>query len=298
MDVKTLYSFIAVVDHGSFAEAARVLGMSLSGISVQMRGLEQDVGLILFDRSRRPPGLTAEGYEFARRAREVIETWEQLSESLRRQGNGGVLKIGAVHTAVAGLLPPALIRLRSIAPDVAIRLTTGLTHELEAALRGGRLDAAIVTEPEIVPRDQTFQVFCEERLVVLAHKSAHGAEFKEILERNPYLRFNRNARVARLIEAKLQEYGIEVHSQMEIDTLEGVISLVANGLGVSVVPERLGSRFPDSVRACQLGTTSAVRRLGLLSMAATARQHFVQQLFRSLKDAAEATVPEGRPETS
>jgi DNA-binding transcriptional LysR family regulator len=81
MDVKSLYTFIAVVDHGSFAQAAEALELSASAISVQMRGLEADVDLRLFDRSRRPPVLTQEGRDFIDRAREVIKIWEDLSKA-------------------------------------------------------------------------------------------------------------------------------------------------------------------------------------------------------------------------
>jgi DNA-binding transcriptional LysR family regulator len=114
MDVKTLYTFIAVVDHSSFADAAAALGVSASAISVQMRGLEADVQIDLFDRTRRPSTLTPEGYAFAERAREVIAKWEELSETLRRSSNAGVLRLGAVHTAVAGILPPALLELGKV----------------------------------------------------------------------------------------------------------------------------------------------------------------------------------------
>lgn len=291
MDVKTLYNFIAVVDHGSFARAAEALGLSISSISVQMRNLEQDIGILLFDRSRRPPVLTAEGYAFALRAREVIAAWEQLSENLKRSANRGVLKIGAVHTAVAGLLPAALLKLRQTAPELSIRLTTGLTHDLEAAVRGGRVDVAIVTEPETLPADARFQVFCEERLVVIAHESASGSNFRELLELNPYVRFSRNARVGHLVEAKLDQCGIEVGSDMEVDSLEGVISLVATGLGVSIVTERLGSvTFPASVRVYQLGTTPAVRRLGLLSLVGNGRQRFSDKLFEVLSEVADSAA--------
>jgi DNA-binding transcriptional LysR family regulator len=253
-----------------------------------MRGLEQDVGMTLFDRSRRPPALTAEGYDFALRAREVIGTWEQLSESLKRGADSGILRIGAVHTAVGGLLPEALLRLRAAAPNLSIRLTTGLTDDLEAALRGGRVDAAIVTQPESLHPETIFRVFCEERLVVLAHESAQGTGFRDILRDNPYLRFSRNARVAKLVEAKLRECEIEVNSHMEIDTLEGVISLVSSGLGVSIVPERLGSMFPKGVSAHQFGTTPSVRHLGLLSPTETGKTRFIEQLYEALVCAAEA----------
>lgn len=287
MDVKTLYTFIAVVDHGSFAEAANALKMSISNISVQMRALEQDVGLLLFDRSRRPPVLTSEGYEFAEQARDVIKSWEQLSENLKRRGNAGVLKVGAVHTAVAGVVPPALLRLRQTVPELSIRLSTGLTHELEVALRAGRIDAAIVTEPEAMAPNMTFRAFCAEPLVVIAHEEATGGDFREILENNPYVRFSRMARVANLIEARLQELGIEVTSQMQVDSLEGVISLVGSGLGVSIVPYRRGGEpLGEQVKVYPLGMTPTYRRLGLLMNTHNARQRFADQLFDALSSEA------------
>ena len=57
MDIKNLYTLIAIADRGSFAEAANALGVSLSAVSMQMRALEDSLGTMLFDRSRRPPVL-------------------------------------------------------------------------------------------------------------------------------------------------------------------------------------------------------------------------------------------------
>jgi DNA-binding transcriptional LysR family regulator len=284
MDVKTLYTFIAVVDHSSFADAAAALGVSASAISVQMRGLEADVQIDLFDRTRRPSTLTPEGYAFAERAREVIAKWEELSETLRRSSNAGVLRLGAVHTAVAGILPPALLELRHTVPELAVRLTTGLTHELEAQLRSGRIDTAVVTEPVTVPATMRFDEVCEERLVVIAHPGAEGGDHREVLARNPYVRFSRKARVAEMIEARLAEEGIAVASQMEVDTLDGVVALVTNGLGVSIVPERVGTAaLPETLRLHPLGEPAAVRRMGLLSLKGNARERFCRHLRDALR---------------
>ena len=71
MDVKSLYTLLAIVDHRSFAAAGKAVGLSPSGVSLQMKGLEGELGQRLFDRSARPPQLTAEGRLFARRARGI-----------------------------------------------------------------------------------------------------------------------------------------------------------------------------------------------------------------------------------
>ncbi len=286
MDVKTLYSIIAVADHGSFNSAARALGLSLSSISVQMRTLEDEVDKVLFDRSRRPPPLTDEGRDFVERARDLIADWERLSASLKRGSSGGTIRIGAVHTSVSGLLPSALKQLRTRLPELNIRLSTGLSHDLEAAVRGGRIDVAITSEPEHLPSDLSFTTFCEEPLVVIAGADSEGGTVRDVLQDNAYVRFNRQARVGALIDDALAANRIKVHSVMEIDTLEGVISLVAAGLGVSVVPARSGHAFPDSIRVLPFGRP-AVRRLGLLADKRNARQHFFRPLLDALQDAAD-----------
>lgn len=294
MDVKSLYTFIAVVDHGSFAQAAEALDLSASAISVQMRGLEEDVDMRLFDRSRRPPVLTQEGRDFALRAREVIAIWEDLSDSLRRDNNAGKLRIGAVHTAVSTLLPPALLHLRETQPKLEIRLTTGLAHDLEAALRAGLIDVALTTgAAEPVP-GLIFRTIAEQPLVVLAHPTAAGADFREILRRNPYVRFSRNARVGSMVERAFEVEGITVQSAMEVDTQDGVLALVAAGLGVSVVPDNPGFR-KQGFRVEPLGDPAPRRLLGLMFDPGSPRRRFFDLLdvqLRRIAREAGMDVPE------
>ena len=112
MDVKTLHTLIAIVDHRGFAAAGRAVGLSPSGVSLQIKALEGELGLRLFDRTARPPRLTAEGELFVGRAREVVAQWERLTDSLSGESLNGVLDLGAVPTIVSGNLPGALRRLR------------------------------------------------------------------------------------------------------------------------------------------------------------------------------------------
>lgn len=288
MDVKSLYTFIAVVDHGSFAQAAEALDLSASAISVQMRGLEDDVDMRLFDRSRRPPVLTQEGRDFALRAREVIAIWEDLSDSLRRDNNAGKLRIGVVHTAVSTLLPSALQFLRHTHPTLEIRLMTGLAHDLEAALRAGLIDVALTTGTSETAPGFVFRIVAEQPLVVLAHPTAAGADFRAVLRSNPYVRFSRNARVGAMVERALNAEGIIVQSTMEVDTQDGVLALVAAGLGVSVVPDNPGFRA-QGFRVLPLGDPAPMRQLGLLYDPGTPRRRFCDALEGELRRVARNT---------
>ncbi len=283
MDVKSLYTLIAIADHGSFGDAGRAVGLSTSGVSLQVRALEDELGIMLFDRSTRPPRLTGQGHEFVQRARDVIAAWETLGECLRRDGARGVLRIGAVHTAVASMVPAALAQLQARCPDLHIHLMTALSHELEDALKRGTLDAAIVSRPDTSDPAMRYRPFVEEPLAVIAHQSLEGGSDCDLLERHPYVRFNRFARVARLVEAELARRGIAIRSSMEVDTLEGVVQLVSSVLGVSIVPvPRAGFRFPDEIRTVPFGNPPITRELGLLEPAVNARAGFCDLLCEDL----------------
>jgi DNA-binding transcriptional LysR family regulator len=291
LDVKTLYTLLAIVDHRSFLEAGKAVGLSPSGVSLQIKGLEAEFGLTLFDRRTRPPRLTREAEAFVRRAREVVAGWERLTESLSMEAIVGVMELGAIPTIVSGTLPLALKRLRRKSPELKIRLTTGLSHELESLLRQGSLDAALLAQPSEVDPGMTWTPFCKEPLAVIAPKGAAGETDREILSSGPFIRFRRYAWAGRLIDEELRRRGIKVQAPMEVDSLEGIFSLVANGLGVSVVPRRnLARPFPAGVKAVPFGDPVVTRSLGILQPLDNPRRHLVRQLH---KEMAAVSDPDG-----
>lgn len=299
MDVKTLYTLISIADRGSFAEAGNTLGLSLSAVSMQMRALEDELGTKIFDRSRRPPVLTDSGLTLTHRARELLTHWESMSEALKRDASGGLLKLGSVHTCVSGILPLALKHMQEMGQRMDIHLTTGLSHELEKAVFHRQLDAAIVTEPETPREDLHFTPFFDEALVVIAHRTAPEGSDKEVLEQNPYVRFNRSARVGNLIQKEITRRKISVRPVMEIDTLDGVVAMVANGLGCSIVPSRdVDNEFPPTIRAVLFGNPPLTRRLGVLVPHDNPRAHLSHMLVEALKAvssrAPQAKVPKAK----
>lgn len=288
MDIKALQTAVTVTDFGTFANAARVLNVSLSAVSVQIRALETELGFTLFDRRRRPPVLTEQGKLFVAHARDMLLQWDRLNESLARDIRGGALRVGAVHTTVSGSVPLALRRLRERQPELHIQLTTGLSHELEDKVRRGTLDAGILTEAESWPDEFRYRRFAEEPFVVICHRDLKGSNARELLESNAYLRFNRQARVGQLIDQALAERGILIRSQMEIDTLDGVVMLVDEGLGISVIPLRPGQRrLPAKVRAVAFDDPPPKRRIGVVELKMNPRAHLVDFLFSELAAQAE-----------
>lgn len=289
MGVDYLNTLLAIVDQRSFAKAGKVVGLSRSAVSLQVRALEEEFGILLFDRNARPPKLTPEGEKFVLRARELLSSWSSLRNASRQQPPRGVLNIGAVHTIVSGVLPPALRKLRARRPDLEIKLSTGLAHELEAGVRRGAIDAAVLPQPSAVEPGLVWQPFCTEWLAVIAPSRAKGKTDRELLASAPFIRLRRVAwGLGRLIDQELSRRRIEVNATMEVDTLEGIMSLVTNGIGVSIAPKRPISRpFMQGIRSVPFGDPPLSRTISVLQKHVNPSRQFVQDLYDALAAVAQ-----------
>ena len=292
MDIRELRTLIAVTDCGSFAAAAEVLGLSQSSVSMHMRHVEERFQVELFDRSTRPPALSAAGRAFVERAREVVDSYRELEDGfgagVRR--SRVTLRIGVVPTLVGGLLSHALARLRGSHPTLRVTVETGLSHELEPLVTRNRIDCAMTAEPGRVQPGSRWSPYAQEPLVVIAPVSVEGETDDALFRAAPFIRFKRFAWAARLIDEELERRSIAVDSPMEVDSLEGIAGLVAQGLGVSVIPHGPTSRaLPEGVRAVPFGRPPVKRTLGLLERAGTQRSEAAEALFQGLRSLSEST---------
>jgi len=294
VEIRAIETVIAIADHRSFQGAAYALEVSLSSISQRVQALEQELGVTLFDRTVRPPRLTGDGTDFVVRGRELLSLWRELGSHASVIPGQGLLKVGAVHTAVAGGVATALGRLHQGKPDLFIQLQTGLTTELVGQLLTHTIDCAIVTEPAVIAAEMQFIPVAREELGVIAARDAVRSDYRETLLSNPYIRFNRQATLARQIDTELKMRDIAVTSTMEIATLDAVESLVRNGLGVSVVPIGKHVRaLPENIRALPFCEPKFYRSLGVMARRDSPRQHLVDTLVDALK--SEYRSGHGRP---
>ena len=284
MDIKGLKALVQIDDAGSFGEAAGLLDISISSVSLQIAALENHLGVKLFDRKSRPPALTEAGQALIPQARKLLSDWDNLSTSFGQSQRQNHIRIGVVHTLVTQLLPSLLKTLSRTNPDLRLELTTGLSHVLEKDVLNHKLDCALVTMPDELPAELHSTHLYTQPMTVIAHKKASGATWQELLENNPYVRFARHAQVAKAIEAELTERKVSVSSTMEIDTLEGVIALVKNGLGVSIVPgDKQDNRLPPSVQTLPFSKPVLKRRLSIVSRHDTEKNSLLDEVVKVIK---------------
>jgi DNA-binding transcriptional LysR family regulator len=283
MDLRHLKTLLAIAEHKTFAAAAEVIGRTQSAVSLHVKALEADFGAILFDRTTRPPTLTAEGRTLVERSREIVRLYDNLSQDFDEQQIVGTLRLGVVPTCLTGMMPPALASLRAAQQRLNIRVISGPSADLADDVRKGRLDAAMVSEPMELATGLVWRPVAYEPLMVIAPKDAVGKTDRELLETLPYIRFQKRAWAGQMIDLHLRERSIRVLPGMEIDSLEAIAELVAHGLGVSVVPKRhLASDFPPSVRSLPFGDPPLSRAVGLVERSDNDKADLVGALFQEL----------------
>ncbi|MBA3263733.1 MAG: LysR family transcriptional regulator [Thermoleophilaceae bacterium] len=158
LDPRRIEMLLAVVAHGSFAGAASALSFTPSAVSQQMRMLERDAGVQLFERSQRGVRLTAGGQALARRAetmrRELIDARAEL-DALAEAG-AAQLMFGSFPTATAAFAARAIASYRRRHPSFALEVTDGEPYESVAGLRSRALDLAIVFELDSWPATRDY----------------------------------------------------------------------------------------------------------------------------------------------
>ena len=149
MDLRHLRHFVAVAEDMSFTRAAQRLHVAQPALSVQMKRLEQDLGVELFDRSRRTIRLTQAGVLLLTEARRILALVSETVEVVRRADAGAVgsLSIGFVPSAANAALPPILRRFGAAHPGVVLHLREMAPDDLVRSLHEGRLDVCFLYLP-------------------------------------------------------------------------------------------------------------------------------------------------------
>jgi DNA-binding transcriptional LysR family regulator len=286
MTIRALRTLLAIERHGGFGAAGKVVGLTPSAVSLQVRDLERRVQARLFERVGRTPRLTPAGHLAIARAREIVRLYDELPGALAATDEvTGTLMLGAIPTTLTGFLPDALARLRKRHPLLRVRLVAGLSAELAAAVERGELDAALTTEPmERLGATIAWTAVTREKLAVIAPPGARGRDDKELLESHPLIRFNRRAWAGRLIDAELRRRRIAVVEGMELDSLEAIARMVKSGLGASIVPARLAA-LPEArgLRVVPFGKPPLTRTVGLIARPGSSRAGSIAALLAMLK---------------
>ncbi len=296
MSIRLLKTLIAVADHKTFSAAADKVFITHAAVSQQMRALEDELGIALFDRSRRTPELTPLGRAVVAKARTLVMDYDNLVPSvLGDDGFTGEIVLGAVPTTLTGLAPMSMSILQRKFPDLHVRIHPGLTSALLSGIDRARYDVAIITKPVLMPPGMAFLKIADEPLHLVTATEVENTDPREILETHPFIRFNRDAVVGTLIETWIQDQGIRVREAMELENLEAISSMVNANLGVSIVPVScVGNRHALPLRRHVLTPPPPSRSLGIAFRKEHPKLRVIEEIHAALLQAVEENPPKWR----
>jgi LysR family hydrogen peroxide-inducible transcriptional activator len=241
MTLSELRYVVAVAAEKSFGRAAQRCFVSQPALSVAIQKLEEELDVRLFERGKSEVTLTPVGGRIVEQAQKVLEE-AALIKGIAQAGRNqlvGPLKLGVIYTVAPYLLPDLIPALHVLAPQMPLDLEENLTVHLEAALRSGRIDAAIIALPFAPPGVVTEFLYEEPFRVVVpaSHKWAQRKFIRpaELAAEHPILLNVGHCFRDQVLDA-CPELNRAEAQVTRTTSLETVRNMVASGLGVSVLP--------------------------------------------------------------
>jgi DNA-binding transcriptional LysR family regulator len=284
--IRELKTFVAVAREGSFAAAGQHIGLTQAAVSAQMQRLEAELGFALFERTARAAHLNPMGQQTLVQVQELLRLYGALGARRARQGPEPVfVTLGAIASAQQTLLPDALARFHKQLPGSRTRVVPGVSLQLLHRVDAGELDLAVIIrppfalQPELRWTDLAHEPFC-----LLVPRHTPGDDWAVLLASQPFIRYDRGSFGGRQVDRFLRAQGIRVQEVCELDELDALVRLVANGLGVALVPHTARQRrWPAAVRAVDLGPHTFHRDIGTVHRADAAQP--VLRLVERIREA-------------
>lgn len=271
MDINQLRCFITVGKELHFGRAAQSMGMMPASLSRFIRLLEEDLGVRLLNRSTRNVSLTTEGAVFFDEAIKLIDRFDELASRFKvgAKQKRRTLRIGAIDSAAHGLVPELLNLFMSFYPNSDIHIIEDKTLNLIPKLKSGWLDIIFFRAPQIIDSSLSVIFFTREKCV-LAVPSGHSLMHKKSVtvddfNTEPMIIAERRSRPHShdLTMNLFRNAGLSPHISQFAEEKQTILSLVAAGLGLAVVPASYKNTNSEKVRYIDLELNKNVKGLPL-----------------------------------
>ncbi|MFO1443889.1 LysR family transcriptional regulator [Bacillus sp. Bva_UNVM-123] len=264
MNIQKYMAFVKAVEFGSFTKAAEALDYTQSGISRMINDLETEWGVFLFERGRAGISLTSDGLKLLPQLKRICNEYETLMTQIEELNDmqSGMIRIGTFSSVASHWLPNIIRIFKKDYPKIDFELLLGDYSEIESWILNGRVDFGFVRLPS---KAELETIFLEkDRLLVVIpqnHPLANCEKFPiNDLLNSPFMLLEKGAK------AEISEI-FELHHitpQVNFTTWDdyAIMSMVENGLGISILPELILKRVPHKIIAKEL-EIPAFRNIGI-----------------------------------
>ena len=253
MDKRQLQIFHSVVNEGSFTKAASTLHMAQPAVSIAIRKLEQELAVILLNRSDRKVTLTAEGARLFVHAEKILRQFQQAVQEITELSNlqGGQVCLGTSAMLGSYYLPEKIAAFRKLHPKIDVQISGEGTRRSQQLILSGEIDMGVITMDNI-PEALEVHRLLEKEEVVACVSPRHRFAKKEALDftsfvKEPLIVYREGYYLRELIGRLSEAQGIEPKIAVETDLLRLMVSLVQEDLGLGFCLRRLAEKEPELV---------------------------------------------------
>lgn len=254
MEFRQLQTFVTITHAESFSRAAELLGYSQSAVTVQIRLLEEELQVRLFDRMGKKTVLTAQGRQLLEYANRIIQEMNQAKSAIIQDTElSEPLHVGTLESLCFSKLPPLLGYFRSNYPKVPVKVTTATPKELIAMMEKNQLDLIYFLDRPRYNNNWNKELEVREPIVFVTSPesplaSRKGLRLAEILE-EPFFLTEKNENYRRELDQYLESRDRVITPFLEASNTEFIIQMIRRNRGVSFLPY---FAVQESVRAGQL----------------------------------------------
>ena len=242
-DLYELHLFHLVLEHGSFTKAAEAAGLTQSAITRQIQGMEQSLGIGLFERTTRVVRPTAAGKFLFAESRRLIGNVDQLFKAMREEFASArkEIRVGVSRSIALAYMPGFFHANLRRKPEVSVRVAYESSQSVLSRLDSFDLEVGVVCPPARLPKTlQVTHSFRDAFTLIAPDKVAK--RFQETdgaaLEEESWLLIEDTTNTGQQLRAWMSQQGLDVEPAMQLDSFDLIINLVSLGMGVSFVPIR------------------------------------------------------------
>ncbi|QGQ98661.1 LysR family transcriptional regulator [Paenibacillus psychroresistens] len=258
MDMRQLRYFLMIAQEGQITRAAKLLNMEQPPLSRQLKQMEEELGVRLFDRNKMRLKLTAAGVLLMQKAEMLLNQFDESIKEVKEleEGIRGVLSIGSVVSCIS-LLPKQIELFREKHPQVTFKLSEGDHYYLGDQLEKREIELILARLPFEAPKNQQhYEILhlpSDPFVAVIPSAWAsnfgdHKIKMKE-LAGYPFLtlKTDKTTRMHEQVVEECKSHGFEPTIICECSSVAIIMSLIAQGIGATVFPKSVMSSFPNTV---------------------------------------------------
>lgn len=241
MEFRQLHTFVTIAQEESFSRAAELLGYSQSAVTVQIRRLEGELKVRLFDRMGKQTILTAQGRRFLQYANDILRDLEQAKMAVSTEEEPHEpLHVGTLESLCFSKLPPILKYFRDHYPKVPVKITTGSPKELIGMMERNQLDLIYFLDRSRYSSSWNKELEVREPIVFVASPESRlagtrGLTVEELLE-EPFFLTEKNENYRRELDQFLESKNKGLTPVLEISNTEFIIQSLRRNRGISYLP--------------------------------------------------------------